>query len=312
MGTYNGARYVEEQIRSIQAQTYPHWTLWIRDDGSRDGTPALLRTLAAADTRLRIVEDTLGNLGFNNNFHHLLSQSTAGYTLFADQDDVWHTQKIEKTLNAMLAQEREHPGAPVLVHCDAIVADSDLRPIQPFFVARRAVHRGLATALFANPTQGATMMVNGPLRELIARARPTVHYDYQAALIAEATGYRCFLKESLLHYRQHAANALGALSRKTADDAAATPSVGMVSDTFQLGLTYEPQLKATLESVRDCWHPGVDALLARHARYVYHSPSLFNLLWALKTRYTFFRRRDHLDALLFAVGLLRGRPTVPH
>lgn len=90
MATYNGEKYLRNQLLSLQQQTYEDWTLWVRDDGSTDDTPFILRKFAESDSRIIIVEEDAGQrLGPGRNFLGLTKYSTADYVIFCDQDDIW-------------------------------------------------------------------------------------------------------------------------------------------------------------------------------------------------------------------------------
>ena len=97
MGTYNGARFVRDQLRSIQEQTLSDWTILVRDDGSQDGTLEILLDCAKTDRRIRCVHDSYGRLGIVGNFGELMRIACLGaadYVFFSDQDDVWMPNKI--------------------------------------------------------------------------------------------------------------------------------------------------------------------------------------------------------------------------
>lgn len=300
LATYNGAAHVQEQIASLQRQTFQDWRLWVRDDGSRDATPTLLAQLARADERIHIVQDGRGNLGFNGNFHALLRQSQAPWVMFCDQDDAWLPTKIERTLAVMRQQPADQP---VLVHCDAVVSDADLQPLRARFIGDRGRASGLASVLLANPVQGAAMMVNAPLRALMVQHVPSIPFDCQAALLAEATGRRVFIPEALLLYRQHGSNALGAAGARAEPVAHDTVSprrrAGLM---LTMGLKMAPHVRATLTPAQAHWLPGTEAILRRHEQFVRPGGSWAKLLWWGCGGYQYFRRRDRLDALLWAVG----------
>jgi glycosyltransferase involved in cell wall biosynthesis len=200
----------------LQRQTVTDWRLLVRDDGSSDGTPERLARWAVRESvresRIQVLQDGRGNLGFSANFHHVLGQAEAPYVMFCDQDDCWLETKIERTWAALQAQEVRTPGEPVLAHCDCIVTDEVLRFTSGRLVAAWAKGQGLTSTLFTNPVQGATLMMNTALRQLLLRHAPQAHFDYQAALVAEATGWRVYVDEALLLYRQHDRNAVGAPS----------------------------------------------------------------------------------------------------
>ena len=98
--------YIEEQIRSILAQSETDWQLLIRDDGSFDGTNAKLRQWAAKDARICLVQGGASG-GAKQNFAKLMEQATAPYVMFCDQDDVWHADKIARTWAKMKQMEQQ-------------------------------------------------------------------------------------------------------------------------------------------------------------------------------------------------------------
>jgi glycosyltransferase involved in cell wall biosynthesis len=307
LGTYNGAAYLDEQLTSLQRQSITDWRVLARDDGSTDDTRAVLARWAAREPRITVVRDGRGNLGFSANFHHLLGLAQAPYVMFCDQDDRWLDTKIERTWNALQAQEARTPGLPVLAHCDSTVTNETFQPIQARLVAAWARGRGLTSALFTNPVQGSTLMMNAALRQLLLRHPPQTHFDYQAALIAEATGYRVFVDDALLLYRQHGRNALGAPSAPSATSATipTTPTWRRPSDTLRIGLEGFDRVDHTLRVVQDRWHPGTAALLDRHRAFIRPGASWEKLRWLWRANYTFYRRKDRLGAWLWALGWLK-------
>ncbi len=76
MASFNGQDYIQEQIDSITNQTYGNWRLYIRDDGSTDGTLTLCNKAAQSDERICVINDKIDNLGFNRNYFRLLTLST--------------------------------------------------------------------------------------------------------------------------------------------------------------------------------------------------------------------------------------------
>jgi rhamnosyltransferase len=307
LATYNGAAHVREQIASLQQQTFSDWRLLIRDDGSSDATPTLLAELAQSDSRIEIVADTLGNLGFNGNFHALLRASQAPWVMFCDQDDVWLPSKIERTLCVM----RDQPvDEPVVVHCDAVVSDAHLRPLLPRFIGDRGLARGLPSVLLANPVQGAAMMINASLRALMVQNIPSLPFDYQAALLAEATGRRVFIPEALLLYRQHGGNVIGAGTAPASSgvqnqnrSASTWRRAGM---TLTIGLLAAPHVETVLRPVQARWRANTAEILAHHARFVRVGFSWAKLAWWWRSDYQYFRRRDRYNALLWALGWYRS------
>lgn len=100
MATYNGDKYIEEQIQSIINQTYKNWQLFIRDDGSSDETLKIIKNFTNIDHRIHKITDNLGNLGPCLNFNELIKTHLEyKYIMFADQDDVWLENKIMISVN---------------------------------------------------------------------------------------------------------------------------------------------------------------------------------------------------------------------
>src|SRR5262245_40587271 len=109
LATYNGAAYLAEQLDSIEAQTHPNWRLIARDDGSTDGTLAVIETFRARHSeKVVVLRDEDGNIGLVQNFSRLMEASTAPYAAFCDQDDVWLPEKLSLCLERMRDLEAEH------------------------------------------------------------------------------------------------------------------------------------------------------------------------------------------------------------
>jgi glycosyltransferase involved in cell wall biosynthesis len=92
MATYNGEKYLGEQIDSLLAQTNMDWQLYIHDDGSTDNTQAILQEYAQKHSNIHILEYE-SQRGAMKNFLSLLQRVEADYYMFCDQDDVWLKQK---------------------------------------------------------------------------------------------------------------------------------------------------------------------------------------------------------------------------
>jgi glycosyltransferase involved in cell wall biosynthesis len=213
----DGERFLPALLHSLQEQTHTNWRLWVRDDGSTDGTVELLRASATFDPRIRLLHVGGPRLGVAGGFGWALSRipESAAYVMCADADDVWLPFKIERTLERMVMIERAAPeGTPVLVHSDLIVVDEQLRVVHPSFwsysgidpepaILRRIVVRNVATA--------PTVMMNRALRSLVGETPPQALFqDWWYALVASAFGRISAIREGTVLYRQHGANAVGA------------------------------------------------------------------------------------------------------
>lgn len=210
MGTYNGEKYIAEQIDSIIHQTYQDWCLLIRDDGSTDGTVAIIKAYAQKNANIFLLQDRLGNVGFNRNFMTLIEQADSPYISICDQDDVWLPNKLEKSLHALQAIEIP-TNIPALVHSDAFLVDSDLNRITDKWIGHRGTIEGFNGVSFANSVQGASLMFNQALKKIALTTPIQAPYDYHLSLLSSLKGKRFFINESLLYYRQHSHNAIGGM-----------------------------------------------------------------------------------------------------
>lgn len=100
MCTYNGERYLREQLDSIIGQTYPIHRLIVQDDRSTDGTVAIVREYAARYPFISLYVNGR-NLGYNLNFKSAVMRATADFVAISDQDDVWFADKIARQVEAI-------------------------------------------------------------------------------------------------------------------------------------------------------------------------------------------------------------------
>jgi hypothetical protein len=156
-------------------------------------------------------------LGAARSFAWLLNQPRvdSSYVMFADQDDVWLPQKIERTFAAMQHAEATHGSTtPLLVHTDLTVTDTLLRTVHPSFWEYARIHPEPATLkrlIAHNVTTGSTIMMNRPLVEVVGRPPAEIAmHDWWCACVAAAFGKVVALHEATILYRQHDSNALGA------------------------------------------------------------------------------------------------------
>ncbi|MBU0484129.1 MAG: glycosyltransferase [Proteobacteria bacterium] len=220
MGTYNGAQFIEKQIASIQAQDHDNWRLIVRDDGSTDDTLQIVETIVCEDQRVHLLSDGKGHVGAVANFGLLLAyakEKSAQYVALADQDDFWEKWKLKRQLRKMLETESGSENKPVLVYSDLVVVDENLRFISPSMMTyqfmRHETINPLEVLLVQNYVTGCTVLINNTLLDLAVPIPPsTLMHDWWLAMLAGACGNICYIDESLVYYRQHAENKVGALN----------------------------------------------------------------------------------------------------
>ncbi len=218
MSTYNGARYLAEQLDSIIAQTYTDWRLTVRDDGSTDGTLAVLADYAKKDKRITILSDG-ENLGACKSFERLLTQcNDAEYYAFADQDDVWDINKLAVCMATILSAERDFPDKPIVVHSDLRVVDEQLHEIASSFwqysnICPDLLNHNIHYLAICNSVTGCAMLFNrAACRSALPFAKKAYMHDAWIALQTMLAGGQIIaIRQTLMAYRQHGNNTLGAV-----------------------------------------------------------------------------------------------------
>ena len=224
LSTYDGARFLPEQLASFLEQTHADWVLHWRDDGSGDNSAAVLRAFAAGTGRGRCVEhvDPVGNVGVLASYISLLRGAAPGLgeadaIAFADQDDVWFADKLARGVAMLPAL-----GGAALYCARYVLADAALRRIGLSERLRRPA--GFPQSLTQNIATGCTILLNAEAVRLIARSAPpagTLH-DWWCYLMVSAAGGAVVRDETpVMLYRQHAGNAVGATPVWTTRAAAA-------------------------------------------------------------------------------------------
>lgn len=222
LASYNGEKYISEQIESILKQTETDWTLTIRDDCSRDGTPAILVDYAARyPDKIHLLKAEVPSGGAKYNFFALMRAVKDDYVMLCDQDDVWLPDKVEKTLHKMQGMEsRFGKNTPLLVHTDLVVVDGALQTLSPSLCAFQRIspeRDSLRNLLVQNVVTGCTAMYNRALADKIGETPEVfVMHDWWLALLAAAFGQTSFLNESTMLYRQHSSNSVGAKDARSA------------------------------------------------------------------------------------------------
>lgn len=210
MSTYNGEQFLAEQIDSIQQQTFKDWQLLIRDDGSSDQTPEIIKSFVAQDPRIIFInEHDCENLGVVKNFFTLIKHDKADYYFFSDQDDVW----LEDKLETMLAVARQYPDQlPLLVYTDLCVVNQNLQVMNQSMIRSQSHHANteLVQELTENTVTGGVAMINHALAERWRTLDNIIMHDWYLAVLATAIGKLVYIDQPGELYRQHDNNVLGA------------------------------------------------------------------------------------------------------
>lgn len=210
LATYNGERYLADQLDSFERQTWPHWKVWASDDGSQDATLALLRRYQQRWGAERLVILKGPSQGASRNFlsmvHHPAIQ--ADYYAYSDQDDIWEDDKLHRALAWLSGQQSALP-ALYCTRTRLVDAQNNELGISPLF--RRTP--SFATALMRNITGGNTMVFNQTLRRHLQQVpgeTSLVIFDWWTYIVATAIGGVVHFDPTPgVRYRQHDGNLIG-------------------------------------------------------------------------------------------------------
>lgn len=204
LATYNGEKFIAEQMESILNQSFQDFEVIIHDDCSADETYNLLRQFAQKDSRI-VLKKNEYNLGFAKNFKTIVDDCSGKYIAFSDQDDIWDIRHLEVLLSIIENKD---------IACgNALLVDQDNNSLG--FTMKDVV--GMKTEIKSdqicwrlfldNFVQGATMLVR---RELCQKYIPVPDvvkfHDYWLALVASLNNGVAYTSEVVLRYRQHENN----------------------------------------------------------------------------------------------------------
>lgn len=201
MCTYNGERFLEQQLQSIVDQHYRNLEIIIVDDRSSDGTLAILQRFQEQDSRIRVLQNP-HNLGFIRNFERALGECRGEYIALADQDDVWLPEKIETLLSEI--------GDNLLIYSRVKLIDSNGEQIAGTFPRVRRIEGECPLSfIFENCVTGHACLLK---RDLLERALPIPEgvfaHDHWLAIIAAGSGQLKASQKLLSLYRSHGSNTL--------------------------------------------------------------------------------------------------------
>lgn len=212
LATYNGEKFLGEQLQSILYQNYKDFVIYIHDDGSNDNTLKIIENYYREyKHQIVLLKDDNPGRGAKNSFFWLLAHVEADYYFFCDQDDVWFPNKIKDSLDKIKQLEYLNPNKPIMVHTDLELVDENLNQIWASFwnwaKFNVDLNKHFCFTPFGNVFTGCTMVFNRLVKE---RAFPipdfvTMH-DRWIGLVAAKYGVVENIKKATLKYRQHGKN----------------------------------------------------------------------------------------------------------
>lgn len=213
LATYNGEKFIKQQLDSILENSYKDILVEVCDDGSSDGTVEIVKKYAEQYECVKFHQNEK-NLGYVMNFMEGIKRSRSPYVMLCDQDDIWHADKIEKTLGRMQKLEKSEGNRnPIMVYTDAMNYDSDTgKELGSFHQSSRLDTKKVDTAhlFMENKCIGCTVMMNAAIREYLKELPEEIRvHDWWLALICSHFGKISYIAETTLQYRQHSGNMIG-------------------------------------------------------------------------------------------------------
>ncbi len=217
MATYNGGKFLEEQLDSILSQSLKPAEIIVCDDRSTDNTHRILENYHNRGLLNYYINDQ--RLGFIGNFKKAVSLCNPGNYIALSQDDIWLPSKL--SLAAEYISNIDDTDSPGIVYSDLILVDQDKNLINPSF--RAELGQGgyiycLETLFFGCFVNGCTMLMNPAMRSYFATIpeRGALNHDTWISMIAYTFGKADIVPEPQVYYRSHASNAteVGGFKRK--------------------------------------------------------------------------------------------------
>ena len=224
LSTYNGEKYLSEQIESILGQSVQDFTLYVRDDGSSDRTvDIVLNYHNKYPDRIVVVDDPIKHRGANYSFLWLLKVIECDYYMFCDQDDVWLPNKIEVSIKALKKAECNNPDLPILVHTDMKIVDHNLSILSDSLYKSMKIHPGIIDHSFnfmgvCSCGPGCSMLFNKKAKDVSLDCQDLDNvpmHDWWVAINTVKNGKIVYIATPTMLYRQHQTNTVGASNVNT-------------------------------------------------------------------------------------------------
>lgn len=202
LATFNGSKYLREQLESIYNQSLPPDEVVVSDDCSEDNTIDILQEYKEARGLIYSVNDR--NVGFTRNFEKAIAGCRGDYVLICDQDDIWLPDKIRILYNTIKLKEELYPDLAGLICSHTINIDENGNEI----VRTETREKGWDYLLYGHYTQGCTVIMNSKLIELVTPIPEGIMYDVYIGMTAAMCGFWFNIGKPLVMYRMHENNVM--------------------------------------------------------------------------------------------------------
>ena len=210
VATYNGEKYLKEQLESLLNQTYKNINIIISDDCSSDGTKEILKEYEIKHQNITVYYQEK-NLGYIKNFEFLLKKVESRFFMLCDQDDVWYESKVEESINKLKSSDAD------LVFTDLEVVDENLNTIYKsfwdYYNYRKKIkkYNDYRLVYMHNVVSGCTILAKASfIKKIIPMpSNSWVIHDYIIVLTVLLNGKVTYIPHPTIKYRQHKSNQVG-------------------------------------------------------------------------------------------------------
>lgn len=199
MTTYNGEKYIKEQMESVIRNLKEQDEIIVSDDGSTDNTVKIIESFN--DNRIKIYKNS--HLGFKKNYEFCISKCTGKYIFLCDQDDIWMENKVDTILKYF-----EEKKCDCVTH-DAYVVGEDGNTIleESFLQTKFLPKPGIISNIIQSKYYGCLMAFNSELlKYVLPIPESIVSHDYWIGIMADKHGKSILVKDKLIKYRRHSSN----------------------------------------------------------------------------------------------------------
>ena len=208
MATYNGEKFLKEQIDSLLNQSYKNIEIVIVDDCSKDNTVNIVKEYQQQIANIKLLVNEK-NVGVSKTFEKAIENSNGEFIALCDQDDIWMLEKIE-TLMSAVGKEDAYYSNSLLVDEAGNSMNIEFKSIMKM----QSYYSG-APFLLSNCVPGHTILVKTSFVKTLLPIPANTLFDLWIGFAAAATNGIKFIDKILVHYRQHSSNAVG--TRKSAN-----------------------------------------------------------------------------------------------
>ena len=198
MATYNGEKYIEEQIQSILRNLGENDEFIISDDGSKDNTVNIIEKYRKNDKRIILLEGP--KKGVKKNFENAIEKTTGDYIFLTDQDDIWEENKIVEILEDF----EKNKDITLIVHDASVFASDTNKIIYDSFFEFRNSGKGVIKNIYKNTYIGCCMAISSEIKKYILPIPNNIEmHDQWIGIINDIKFDTMFIDRKLIKYRRH-------------------------------------------------------------------------------------------------------------